>query len=53
MIWIVLPQIAAPLLCTAMKDLPVLLLHLLVTIDKLFGPRGAKAVVADSLLMKQ
>ena len=36
-----------------MKDLPVLLLHLLVTIAKLLGPGGAKAVVADSLLMKQ
>ena len=36
-----------------MKDLPVLFLHLLVTIAKLLGPGGAKAVVADSLLMKQ
>ena len=36
-----------------MKDLPILLLHLQVTIAKLLGPGGAKAVVADSLLMKQ
>ena len=36
-----------------MKDLPVLFIHLLVTIARLLGPGGAKAVVADSLLMKQ
>ena len=36
-----------------MKDLLILLLHLLKTIAKLLGPGGAKAVVADSLLMKQ
>jgi len=36
-----------------MKDLPILLLHLLITIAKLLGPGGAKAVVTDSLLMKQ
>jgi hypothetical protein len=36
-----------------MKDLLVLLTHLLTTIAKLPGPGGAKAVVADSLLMKQ
>ena len=36
-----------------MKDLLALLLHLLTTIAKLLGPGGAKAVVADSLLMKQ
>ena len=36
-----------------MKDLLVLLPHLLTTIAKLLGPGGAKAVVADSLLMKQ
>ena len=39
--------------CAAMKDLLLLLLHLLTTIAKLLGPDGAKAVVADSLLMKQ
>ena len=36
-----------------MKDLLALLAHLLTTIAKLPGPGGAKAVVADSLLMKQ
>ena len=36
-----------------MKDLHTLLAHLLTTIAKLLGPGGAKAIVADSLLMKQ
>ncbi|VAX09119.1 hypothetical protein MNBD_GAMMA26-2294 [hydrothermal vent metagenome] len=36
-----------------MKDLIALLIHLLTTIAKLMGPGGAKAVIADSLLMKQ
>ncbi len=36
-----------------MKDLLILLAHLLTTIAKLLGLGGAKAVVADSLLMKQ
>jgi putative transposase len=36
-----------------MKDLLVLLAHLLTTIAKLLGPGGAKSIVADSLLMKQ
>jgi hypothetical protein len=36
-----------------MKDLLILLVHLLTTIAKLLGPGGAKAVVTDSLLMKQ
>ena len=36
-----------------MKDLLILLTHLLTTIAKLLGPGGAKAVIADSLLMKQ
>jgi transposase InsO family protein len=36
-----------------MKDLLVLLAHLLTTIAKLLGPGGARAVVADSLIMKQ
>jgi len=36
-----------------MKDLLILLLHLLTTIAKLLGPGGAKAVVVDSVLMKQ
>jgi transposase InsO family protein len=36
-----------------MKDLLVLLAHLLTTIAKVLGPGGARAIVADSLLMKQ
>ena len=36
-----------------MKDLIVLLIHLLTTLAKLMGPGGVKAVVADSLLLKQ
>jgi hypothetical protein len=36
-----------------MKDLLILLSHLLTTIAKLLGPGGAKAVIADNLLMKQ
>jgi hypothetical protein len=36
-----------------MKDLLILLVHLLTTIAKLVGPGGAKAIVADSLLMIQ
>jgi len=36
-----------------MNDLLPLLAHLLTTIAKLMGPGGARAVVTDSLLMKQ
>jgi len=36
-----------------MKELLVLLAHLLTTLAKLLGPGGAKAIVTDSLLMKQ
>ena len=36
-----------------MKDLLVLIAHLLTTIAKLLGPGGERAVVADSLRMKQ
>ena len=36
-----------------MKSIFLLLVHLVVTIAKLLGPGGAKAIVADSLLMKQ
>jgi len=36
-----------------MKNLLVLLAHLLTTIARLLGPDGTRAVVADSLLMKQ
>jgi putative transposase len=36
-----------------MKDLLVLIAHLLTTIARLLGPGGTRAVVADNLLMKQ
>ena len=36
-----------------MKDILILLVHLLTTAAKLLGPGGARAVIADSLLMKQ
>ena len=36
-----------------MRDFLLLLAHLLSTIAKLLGPGGAKAVVAESLIMKQ
>jgi putative transposase len=36
-----------------MKDLIVLLIHLMATLAKLIGPGGVKAVVANSLLLKQ
>ena len=36
-----------------MKDLLLMLAHLLTTLAKLLGPGGARAIVADSLLMKQ
>jgi putative transposase len=36
-----------------MKDLLILLAHLLTTAAKLLGPGGARTIVADSLLMKQ
>jgi putative transposase len=36
-----------------MKDLLILLVHLLTLIAKLLGPGGAKTIVADSLLMKR
>ena len=35
-----------------MKDTLILIAHLLTTIAQLLGPGGAKAIVADSLLMK-
>jgi len=35
-----------------MKDLLMLLIHLLTTIAKLMGTGGERAVVADSLFMK-
>jgi putative transposase len=36
-----------------MKDLLILLVLLLITVAKLLGPGGARAVATDSLLMKQ
>ncbi len=36
-----------------MRDLTVLLLHLLATVARLAGPGGARCVVAESLLLKQ
>ena len=36
-----------------MKALLLLLAYILTTLAKLLGPSGAKAVVADSLLLKQ
>jgi hypothetical protein len=35
-----------------MRDLLILVAHLLRTVARLLGPGGAKAVVAESLLMK-
>src|SRR4030081_3546555 len=36
-----------------MRDLAVLILHLLATVARLAGPGGARAVVAESVLVKQ
>ena len=36
-----------------MRDLPVLFLHLLATVARLTGPGGARAVVAESVLVKR
>ncbi len=41
------------LVCPAMKDISLLLAHLLTTIAKLLGPGGERAIVAESLLTKQ
>ena len=35
-----------------MRDLAVLVLHLLVTVARLAGPGGARSVVAESVLVK-
>ena len=35
-----------------MRDLAVLVLHLLVTVARLVGPGGARSVVAESVLVK-
>src|SRR6202790_696125 len=42
----------ASLLGWAMRDLVVLFLHLLTTLARLAGPGGARAVVAESVLVK-
>ena len=36
-----------------MRDLAVLFLHILATVARLAGPGGARAVVAESVLVKQ
>ena len=36
-----------------MKDLVVLLMHLMTTLARFMGPGGAKAIIANSLLVKQ
>jgi hypothetical protein len=36
-----------------MKDMFILLIHLLTTVAKLLGPGGTKAVIAENLLLKQ
>jgi hypothetical protein len=36
-----------------MKDMVILFIHLLNTTAKLLGPGGAKAVIAENLLLKQ
>jgi hypothetical protein len=36
-----------------MRDLAVLILHLLATVVRVSGPGGARAVVAESVLLKQ
>jgi len=35
-----------------MRDLAILFLHLITTVIKLFGPGGARSIVAESLLVK-
>ena len=38
---------------TVMRDLSIILIHLLVTISRVLGPGGARSVVAESLPVKQ
>ncbi len=35
-----------------MRDLGILFIHLLITVVKLMGPGGSRAVIAESLLVK-
>ena len=37
---------------SVMRDLAILFIHLVVTVARLFGPGGARSVVAESLLVK-
>ena len=37
---------------SVMRHLAILFIHLIVTIARLFGPGGARSVVAESLLVK-
>ncbi len=37
---------------TVMRDLAILFIHLVVTVARLFGPGGARSIVAESLLVK-
>jgi len=41
------------LTCSRMKDIFIPLVHLLTTVAKLLGPGGAKAIIAENLLLKQ
>jgi putative transposase len=36
-----------------MKDIALIVIHLAVTVAKLFGPGGTRAVVAENLLLKK
>ncbi len=42
-----------PLVSDAMKDVLLLLVHLLTTVARLLGPGGAKSVIAENLLLKK
>ncbi len=37
---------------TVMRDLAILFIHLVVTVARLFGPGGARSIIAESLLVK-
>ncbi len=37
---------------SVMRDLAILFIHLVVTVARLFGPGGARSVIAESLLVK-
>ena len=47
-----LPRSAIALRSVLMRDLTVLLLHLLTTLARLLGPSGMRAMVAETLLIK-